>query len=415
MDSDLKITIEKPATWSRRLTITVPADRLERERATAAKKLASRIRLPGFRKGKVPANVIERRFGAALEQEMLERVVNEAYREALTQEGLQPITQASINELDYQPGSDLTFHADFEIRPEVELNQLGGFTVRRQVPPLEAEAVDRVIQRLRDQQATSKPLEGEAPLVGDMAVVEITPLDGENAGQSRRYQVYMGEGQVRPEIEEVIRTVKVGETGEFTVDLPSDTEDPNSPLEAHRIRIHVAEAQRPVLPEVDDAFAQAAGPFENLDALRSRISDDLNAEAEQQANQDARRQLMDQILEANPFDVPETMVSRYLDQAIRPRKDDDPEKIQEIRESSRPMAENALRRMLVVERVAELEGLHPTADEIDERYQELSQRYNRSVQEIRAQLKKEGREHEVEEALTEEKVYQYLESLSTIE
>jgi trigger factor len=415
MDSDLKITIEKPATWSRRLTITVPADRLERERATAAKQLASKVRLPGFRKGKVPAHVIERRFGAALEQEMLERVVNETFREAITQEGLQPITQASINELDYKPGSDLTFHAEFEIRPEVELNQLGGFAVQKQVPAVEAEAVDRVIDRLREQQASWGPVENEAPLVGDMAVVEITPLEGENAGQSRRYQVYMGEGQVRPEIEEVIRTVKVGETGEFSVDLPADAENPDSPLEAHRIKVHVAELQRATLPVVDDAFAQAAGPFENLDALRSRISEDLHNEAEQQAAQDVRRQLMDQIIQANPFDVPETMVSRYLDQVIRPRKDDDPEKIREIRETSRPMAENALRRMLVIERVAELEGLHPTADEIDERYQEMAGRYNRSTQEIRAQLKKEGREHEVEEALTEEKVYQYLESLSTIE
>jgi len=415
MDSDLKITIEKPATWARRLTITVPADRLERERATAAKKLASRIRLPGFRKGKVPAHVIEKRFGAALEQEMLERVVNEAYREAITQEGLEPITQASIDNLQYEPGSDLTFHADFEVRPEIELNQLGGFTVTRQVPVVETEAVDRVIDRLREQRATWNPLEGEAPLVGDMAVVEITPLEGENAGEARRYQVYMGEGQVRPEIEEVIRTVKVGESGEFSVDLPRDAEDPDSPLEAHKIRVHVVEAQRAQLPEVDDAFAQAAGPFETVDELRSRISDDLQAEAEQQATQDVRRQLMDQILQANPFDVPETMISRYLDQVIRPRKGDDPEKIQEIRETSRPMAENALRRMLVVERVAELEGLRPTATEIEERYQALAEQYGRPASEIRAQLAKDGREHEVEEALTEEKVYQYLESLSTIE
>src|SRR5688572_24344407 len=117
MESTLKVTIESPATWSRRLTITVPAERLEREKQTTTKRLAQRIKLPGFRKGKVPAQVLEKRFGPAIEQETIERVVGDAYREAVAQEGLHPISQAAIDNIDYQTGSDLTFRVDFEIRP----------------------------------------------------------------------------------------------------------------------------------------------------------------------------------------------------------------------------------------------------------------------------------------------------------
>jgi trigger factor len=415
MESEIKISIESPATWSRRLTITVPAERLEQEKQTTARRLAQKVKLPGFRKGKVPATVLERRFGQAIEQETVERVINEAYREAVQREKLQPITQAAIENIDYSAGSDLTFAVDFDVRPEVELNRLGGFRVQRQVPVVGDEAVDRVIQRLREQHATWQPLTEETPVLGDMGVVEITPIEDGTAGSPRRYQIFLGEGQVRPEIEERIRTLKAGEQGEFDIDLPENADDPNSGYRTHHLRVHLVEARRPQFPEVTDDFVKGLGDFTTVADLRERVRGDLEKEAESQSNQDARRQLIDQILQANPFEVPDSMVDRYLEQMIRPRKGDEETKIAELRHAARPAAEQALRRMMIIDRVAEIEGLEATPDELDSRYEELGGRYGRSAREIRAQLKKEGREHEVEETLTEEKVFRYLESLSTIE
>ena len=415
MESEIKISIEKPAVWARRLTITVPAERLEQEKQTTAKRLAQKIKLPGFRKGKVPASVLERRFGPAIEQETIERVVNDAYREAVQREGLQPITQAAIDNIDYAAGSDLTFRVDFEVRPEVELNRLGGFQIHRAVQPVADEAVDRVVQRIREQHATWQPLHDEPPVLGDMGVVEITPIENGTAAAPRRYQIFLGEGQVRPEIEERIRTLKPGEHGDFDIDLPENAEDPNSPLKPHHMRVHLVEARRPEFPTVDDEFAKSVGEFSSVADLRERVRGDLERESEAQSNQDARRQLIDQILQANPFEVPDSMVDRYLEQMIRPRKGEEESRILELRQAARPAAEQALRRMLVIDRVADIEGLHASPDELEGRFEELGQRYGRSTREIRAQLKKEGREHEVEETLTEEKVFRYLESLSTIE
>ncbi len=415
MDSELKITVEKPATWSRRMTITISADRLEQEKQTTVRRLASRVKLPGFRKGKVPATVMERRFGPAIEQETIERVVGEAYREAIQREGLQPITQASIDNIDYKTGSDLTFRVDFDVRPEIELNRLGGFRIRRGVPVVGEEAVERVLQRLREQQADWQSLESEPPIMGDSVRVEITPIEDGKPQSPRAYPIRIGEGQVRPEIEERIRTLKTGETGEFDVDLPENAEDPASPLRTHHLRMHLAELRRPQYPAVDDDFARKVGEFESAGALRERVKEDLEREAAAQSHQDARRQLVDQILQANAFDVPSSMVDRYLQQIIRPRKDDEEARIQELRQAAWPAAEQAIRRMMLIERVAELEGLQATEDEIDTRYQELGERHNRGARDIRAQLKKEGRDREVEEQLTEEKVFRYLESLSTIE
>lgn len=411
----MKITVEKPATWTRRLIITIPADKLAQEKQTTARKLAQKVRLPGFRQGKVPTQVLEKRFGPAIEQETIERVVGEAYRAAIKQENLHPITQAEIDNIDYETGSDLTFNVGFEIRPEVELNQLGGFSVRKQLQPITDDSVDGVIQRLREQHAVWQPLVAEPPVLGDMAVVEITPIENGTSTEPRRYQIFLGEGQVRPEIEEHIRTMKPGDTGEFEVDLPEDSDDPNSPLKQHHIKVNLIEARRPQFPVLDDEFAKSVGGFDSVAGLRQRVRTDLEHESESHANQDARRQLLDQILQANPFEVPGTMVTRYLESVIKPRPEDDPAKIQEMRDNSRPQAEQAIKRMLVIERIAELEGLHAEPAELDAHFEALGTRYGRSAREIRAQLKKEGRDREVEEQLTEDKVFRYLESLSTIE
>ncbi len=415
MESTLKITIEKPATWTRRLTITVPAEKLEQEKQTTTRRLAQKIKLPGFRKGKVPATVLERRFGPAIEQETIERVVGEAYREALKQENLQPITQPAIDNFDYKAGSDLTFRVDFDVRPEIELNRLGGFRVKREKPLVGEEAIGRVLQRLREQHAVWQPVEADSPVLGDRSVVEITPLDGDKPGTPRRYQIFVGEGQVRPEIEERVRTLKPGETGEFRIELPENTEDQNGPVKEHHLRVHLAEVRRPQYPTIDDEFARSVGEFDTVGAMRERVREDLEKEAEAQSHRDARHQLVEQIIEANAFEVPDSMVDRYLEQVIRPRKGEDDSRMKELRESARPAAAHAIKRMMVLERVAELEGLHATQDELEERFEELARQHSRPAREIRAQLKKEGRDREVEEQLTEDKVFAYLESLSTIE
>lgn len=413
---ELKVSVEKPAAWSRRLTITVPAERIARERRSAVERLARRVRLPGFRKGKVPAHVMEKRFGPAIEQETIEKIVGDAYREALQREGLQPITQGAVDNIDYASGTDLTFHVDLEVRPEVELNRLGGFQIQRRVPVVEEAQVDQVVDRLRDEQAVWKPLEEDAPVAGDMVVVDITPLQATDTepGKPRRYQIVLGEGQAAPAIEDAIRTLRPGQDAEFTVELQANPDDPASPLEPHRLRIAVTEARRAERPAVDDDFARGLGEFTGVADLRARIRQDLEREAEQQAEQAARAELIHNVVEANPFDVPASMVDDYVNRLVPAREGADESKLTQVREAARPMATAALQRMLVIERVAELESLRATPEDVDARIGAIAERMERSAGEVRVQLQKSNRLRELEEEITENKVVEYLKSLSTI-
>lgn len=414
--AELKVSVEKPAAWSRRLTITVPAERVDRERRSTIQRLSKRVRLPGFRKGKVPASIMQKRFGQAIEQETLEKVMGEAYREAIQREGLAPITQGSIDRVDYSEGTDLTFDVGFDVRPQIELNRIGGFQLRREVRPVADSQIDEVIQRLREEHAVWHPVEGETPLAGDAVVVDITPLEEETGavGQPRSYEIVMGEGQAVPAIEDVIRTLPAGAEGEFTVDLPESAEDPAAGSKPHRIRVAVREVKRPELPTLDDAFAQGLGEFESLAVLRDRIRTDLEREAENDAERQLRGQILTEIVGANPFDVPESMTREYLNRVIPEREGVDAERLEEIRQSARGAAENAIRRMLIIERIAEQESLHARPEEVEARVTGIAERMGRNPAEVRSQLQKSGRLHELEEEITEDRVFDYLKSLSTL-
>ena len=409
--TELKIAVEEPAKWARRLTITVPAQRVQKERGAVAQSLAKRLNLPGFRKGKVPPQIIEKRFGPAIDNELIERLVGDAYKEALAKQGFTPISQAEVDSVEYQPGTDLTFNVGFEIRPEIELDRVGGFTVVRPRPQVGDEEVDKVLTRLREEHAVWQPVEAQTPVSGDMVSVEITALDEEGeAAQPRPYRFVLGEGQAVTDVEDAIRTLSPGQGGEFTLTLGAEGEE----AKQRRLQIELIEAKRPELPALDDEFARTVGEFESLEDLRSRVLEDLRKEAGVESERTVRQALVDAVVEANPIEVPAGMVGQYLERALPERDGADGERLAEARELARPAAEVALRRLLVIERIAQMENLRATQTDVDQRIEEMAERWSRPVNEVWAQLQKSGRLQMMEEEITEDKVFDYLKSQSSV-
>jgi len=408
--TELRVAVERPRTWARRLTITVPADRVARARADVVRRLAQRVRVPGFRKGRVPPGVLERQYGPAIDQEAVERVVGEAYREAIRREGLEPVSQVAVEEIDYRPGSDLTFRVAFEVWPEVVLNRLGGFRIRVERPEVEEADVDRVLERLRREHAAWRAVEGEPPVAGDVAVIELVRPGPDGApGEPRRYRLALGEGRAAPELEQAVYALRPGEEAEVEVPVAGGEGS------RERVRVRLLEAQRPELPALDDAFAARVGPFADLAALRAAVREDLERAADAEAEEEVRRQLVDHILEANPFEVPEAVVNRSLERLVPGERGADAERIAELRRLARPAVERSVKRALVLQRVAELEGLQPTEAEVEARIEELARRAGRPVAEVRARLERTGQRRALEEQILENKVFAFLASLSEVE
>ena len=397
----------------RTLDVTVPVAFVEKEREAVTRKYASRLKLKGFRKGRVPPGVIDKRFGRAIEEEAVERAIRKACDEAIASRKLLPVSDVDVTEVRFAPGDPLTFKAAFEARPTVPLGRLGGFRVERPRAEVPEGAVDRIIERLRGEQAVWKTAGNGRPEPGDAVTVVMTRLDGKGE-KSRQYDLLLGDGQALPDVEEAIRSLTAGEEGDFDVTFPDDFADESRRGVRHRVRIALMSRSVPELPEVDDAFARSVGEFEDLAGMRSRIGEDLEREAGSQAESEVNDRLMRMVVEANPFDVPESMVEKYTDAVIGDAEGVDPEKLDGVREELRSASEFALKRDLLAGRIADEHDLHATPAEVDAQVEALAGRTGEPAGKVRARLRESGALRSLEQRLMEAKLFRFLRRQSEI-
>ncbi len=408
--SDLQISIDEQEAWRRVMSVTVPASIVQAEERQAAKQLASRARLKGFRKGRVPTKVIENRFGGALRQEALDKLIGSAYKEALAAQDLRPISEGEIEDLQYKPEEDLTFAIAFDVEPVIELERLSGFVVERPAVLITDDQIDEVLGRIQEQNGVWQPLEEGKPVEKNLVSVMITRLDeaGEPSDEGREYELVVGSGDAIPDIEASILTLETGGTGDFDISFPDDFPDESRRGDSERVRIALTARRQMDLPELDDDLAKQIGDFETLDELKTKVREDMEKEADQQADSVARSSLLDLIVSANPFAVPASMINRYSEGIMGDTSAIAEEQLTEFRDQIRPEAERAVKRILLIEQIARTQSLQATDDDIDDRVEKIAEANNTDAAKVYAELQKAGRIETLERELTETAVFDFL-------
>ena len=410
--SRLQITVQEQERWRRRLSVTVPATVVREEEERAARNLASRAKLKGFRKGRVPPSVIQSRFGSSVRRETIDRLIGDAYRQALAAERLEPISEGELEQVSYEPDQDLIFSIVFDVRPQVTLGRLGGFAVARPRAEVKDEHVAEMIERIREQNGAWAPATEGTPKDRDLVAVKIRKLD--DPGEGRSYELVLGQGDAIPDVEDAIRTLEPGQSGEFDVRFPDDFPDEARRGTSERVEISLLSRKVLELPELNDDLARQVGDFDTLDELRARVREDLEREAREQAEGVVRSRLLDQLLDANRFDVPASMVDRYVDAVLGEQNGLPPERRAELRERLAPEAERAVKRIMLIDVVAETQGLVATQEEVDTRVEEIATRNETTAAKVRAELKKAGRLDAIRRDMTEKKVFDFLRGQSEV-
>lgn len=411
---EIQIKTKKSEGLERLLEVSVPVETVRDAEDKAARKYATQARLPGFRPGKAPAAIVRKKFGEAIRQAALETLVQDAFKEVMEREKLQPASQPHVHDLHFHEGKPLTFELHVEVRPEVRLERTSGFRVKRPAQQVGDAQLQEQLDALREQRATWAPVE-EKPMPGDQVTVNLaTAEDGGAMSEGKEYRLVIGEGQAIPAIEELILEAKPGQTIERPVKWPDDFPDEAQRGKTKPVRVELLDVKRKSLPALDDAFARDVGDFDSLDALKAAVKSDLESHAERDAESQLRQQLLDEVISANPFDVPEGWVAElseaYLKQFQVP-EEERPRFSQEFR----PVAERQVRRDLVIETIAEKEGLAATEADIDDRVADVASKRGANPSEVYASLQKAGRLREIERSITEEKVFTWLKERNTVE
>ena len=412
--AELQISVEEGERWRRTMNVIVPSGVVDSERRRLTGELAARVKLPGFRKGHVPSSVVEKRFGQSLSREALDKLIGAAYREALSQQELNPISEGEVDNVQYEPDHDLTFSISFDVRPEIELSRLGGFRVERpEVNGLE-DKLEQVLGRLREEKGTWHPLEEGKPEDGNLVEVEIQRMNDGEVGEAQPYQLVLGQGDAIPNIEEAIKSLEIDGSGDFVVRFPDDFPNEERRGQEEHLHIRLDSRQHLVLPELDAEFAKSLGEFEGVEDLNEKIQADLEKEAEEQAESVVRGKLLDAILDANPFTVPVSMVDRYVESVLGNPEGVPPEKLTEAKEQLSPQAEHAVKRILAIDRLSEIQELGATEEELDDRIEEIAEKSGDTPAKIYANLQKGERLELLEREITERKVFDFLKEQSEI-
>jgi len=404
---NIEITPKETSGVDRHVQVSVPVETVRDAEDKAAKRYASSVRLPGFRPGKAPAAMVRKKFADAIRQEAVETLVRDAYKEVIEKQDLKVASQPHVHDLTFEEGKPLTFELHFELRPTIDLARTSGFRVTRKKAVVNEDAVAEQLEHIRDQRAAWTPVE-DKPMPGDMVNVQLSTSDKPDApGEEKAYPLVLGAGQAIPGIEELIMEAAPGQTVQRPVRWPDDFPDEAQRGQTKTVRITLNDVKRKEAPPLDDAFAREVGDFDSLDALRSAIRADLTEHVTREADAEVRQKLVDEIIGANPFEIPKSwvqqMVQNYAEAYQVPEAERD-----RFATEFRNMAERQIRRDLVIETIAEREQLAATEKDIDDRLSEQAEKRGVNPGQLYAQMEKSGRLKEIERSLTEDKVFKWL-------
>ncbi len=405
---DIQITTKKSEGVERLLEVSIPLATVNAEEDKQARRYATSVRLPGFRPGKAPAAMVKKRFKDAIRQQVLETLVQEAFKEVMEREKLDVAAQPHVHDVKFDEGQPLTFELHLEVRPTIELKRTDGFRVTRTAAPVTEETVAEQIEKLRDDKATWTPVDDQ-PRESDMVKVLLSTPEGagDEMPEGRPYDLVLGGGQAIAGVEELVMELTAGETKERNVKWPDDFPDETQRGVSKNVRVTLQEVKRKSAPALDDDFARAVGDFDSLEALRAAVRTDLEEHSTRDADALVRQTLLDNVADANPFDVPPSWVTRMIDAYMKAYQIPE-EQRETFSVEFAAVAEKQVRRDMLIDAISSQENLTATEKDVDERVAKVAEQRKTDPGQVYASLQKAGRLPEIERSITEEKVFEWL-------
>lgn len=434
----MKVQVTESGTWRRTLEIEAPAEDVEKRLDAAYRKYSKTLNLPGFRKGKVPLSVVKKQFGPSIRGEVVQEMVEELYREASQAEGIQPVSQADIEDINFEEGQPLVVKASVDVRPEIEAAHYDGLEVTRPVFPTNDTQLDAQLNNMREQNAVEELVERGAE-IDDVILVDVEELDGAGepvAGtrqEDQRIRLMKDADEKPTEVAEQLLAVAADEVREIKLKRPVQNEGHDHDHEDHdhdhddepeeeevTFRVTVKSVQKRTLPALDDELAKDVGDFETLEDLKNRIREDMKTQSDQAARRRVEENIVDVLIEKNEFEVPDSMVETYLDGAVESYKrehqghDHDIDE-DAIRADGRDHAVRGVKRYLLLDAIASQEGIEVVDEDVDKHLETMSERHNIEGVRLREILGRSGQLDQIQSDLKVEKTFDFLIEKAKIE
>ena len=408
----MQVSVETTSTLGRRVTVGVPAERLETVISKRLEDARKNLRINGFRPGKVPLREVKRRYGDAVRQDVLDEVMRESFIKAIEQEKLEPAGMPQLEPTVNEPGKDLEFVATFDVFPQIEVGEFGDIAVARPAAEVTDADIDEMIDTLRKQRADWEVVD-RAAAEGDRVNIDYEGRkDGEvfAGGSAKGQNLVLGSGSMIPGFEDGLIGAKAGDEKVLSLTFPEDyhAEELKGAAVEFTVKVNQVEAQ--ALPEVDAEFMEAFGvEGGDMDKFRAEVRKNMERELKNAVRGKVKEQVMDGLVEANQFDVPEALVSNEIDrmrqqmmQQFGGGQQFDSSLLPD--ELFREQAERSVRLGLVVRAILDKHGMKADADKVRGRIEEIAEQYEEPDEVIKYFYGNQQQLQQVEAAVLEEQV-----------
>jgi trigger factor len=417
----LKVDYSEESSVKKSLHFEIEPEVVDKEIAERSKHYASRVKLPGFRPGKVPAHVIRQRFRAQVLEDVAEKIVNKVVRDELEGRGLRPVATPRVTELKIDDNQPMTFKAEFEVLPLVELPEYKGLPVKSREAKVADADVDKEIDRLREEAARYDPVEGRPAQEGDFVVLDVqfTKEDGTRGKRDENVLVEVGSKDNHKDLNAALVGLSPGDAKDISLTYGEDHEQEHLRGKTVDYNVTLKGVKTKVVPAADDEFAKDLGEFGSLAELRDKIR------GQHKIDREAKNALLEALVQRAGFEVPDALIERHMmartENAARglALQGLDPTKVgvdwEKYRDAQREESIKAAKADILLDEIARREGIEALDGEVDAEIARYAERMKKTKDAVRARMEKDGDLGSLRARIREEKTLDLLKANARME
>ncbi len=395
----MKVQVDEISPVKKSLTIEIPEEVVSKAFVEAYSDLNRQVKVPGFRPGKVPVSLLEKKYGPAIADDIVRKLVPDYYEKAVEETGIFPVEFPSFDKVEAKKGSALSFTATVEVKPSVTIGDYEGIVLTRREAQVSDEDLDKALVAKQEEQSQLEVCtEDHAIVSGDFVIVDFEGfLDGKPVqdGKQAGYTIQVGSNAFPPPLESELTGKKKGDILDLAVPYPEDFQ--NKAIAGKRVDFHIEiqEVKTKVLPALDDEFAKDLG-HETLAELKAKTKEGLLEESKHQQEHEQKKALIDQLIERNPFEIPSSLVARELNGIMGSFPDqktlgEEADKRETLMKELEPLARHRVAEALILSEIVKKEAIGVSEEEVEKELVLIAERRGSSLKEVKqAFFQKEG-------------------------
>lgn len=418
----MNISIEEISPIKKKINVEIPEDRVTTEVEAVYREVGRKAKIKGFRPGKVPRSILERYYKDSIKAEVIQKLIEETYPAALSEKDLHPVSPPLIDPGEIEGGKPFEYSATIEVRPQIAIEGYIGLNIEGKKEDAREEEVEERLKGIQNLHAQLRSIAEPRPIqTGDYVIFDYeSKLDNKplEEGKATDFTVEIGSGRFIPALEEKMIGLKPEEKKELEISFPEDYGYKKWAGKTIFFHVNIKEIKEKVLPPLDDEFAKDLGDYGSIEALKAKLKEEIEKEKAGALERQLKDQIVEQLLQANSFEVPNSMVEeqtkalvsdtkmRLAAQGIAMENLNIPE--EKLQDDYRSLAQKQVRTYLILEKISTLEGIAVTDEEVDERLKGISERTRQKLDAIKRYYEQNGLVPELKSGILTDKTLNFL-------